>query len=76
MLEILPLALPSSMSPTSIVWCIFAVVCILWAIATAILLFHWRAYGTKTPRLKRMKRIYLIGSGILLASALSFIFSL
>ncbi len=57
-------------------WIIFIAVAIVWAVTSGILWFHWRAYGADTKRVKRIRRVYLTGSLVLLVLAMSFIFSL
>ncbi|GMU74148.1 MAG: hypothetical protein AMXMBFR44_3470 [Candidatus Campbellbacteria bacterium] len=75
MQNIFPFSFPTTFSPV-ILWVVFTLVVLAWVAASGILWFHWRAYGSQTKRVKRMKRVYLVGSLLLLALAMSFIFSL
>lgn len=68
-------ALPNTLSPV-ILWVIFAIVCIAWGILAGILVYHWNAYDAQSKRLKRIRRIFFIGSVSILSLAVSFIFSL
>lgn len=68
-------ALPNTLSPV-ILWVIFAVVCIVWSVLAGILVYHWNAYDAHSKRLIRVRRIFFIGSFVILSLAASFIFSL
>lgn len=69
------LSLPQEISP-ALLWVIFTAVILAWGVASGILWFHWGAYGSQTKRITRMKRVYIIGSILLLLLSVSFIFSL
>lgn len=73
--DIFSFSVPASFPP-AILWIIFIIVAVVWSIASGIMWFHWSAYGSQTKRVVRIKRVYLIGSLILLLLAMSFIFSL
>jgi hypothetical protein len=60
----------------SVFWVVFGLTLLVWAGMSAVLVYHWNTYGTGDPKIRRMKRVYFIGSSLLFLSALSFIFSL
>ncbi|GEM_PF-3826489 len=62
--------------PNKVYWALFGIAIFAWAIASSILWFHWRTYGSNTKRIVRIRRVYLVGSLIILSIAIGFIFLL
>ena len=57
-------------------WIVFAFIALGWLVVSGVLLYHWRSYGKGDTKVRRMGWTYLIGSILLLLSAISFIVSL
>lgn len=66
---------PHTLSPLFL-WIIFGIALVVWIICASILWYHWDAYDKESKRIKKSKRIFFIGSIIILLLAVSFIFSL
>jgi hypothetical protein len=57
-------------------WSLLGVAFLVWLGMTFILLYHWNSHCEGDPLAMRMKKIYIVGSLVLLVSAASFIISL
>ena len=64
----------TSLSPL-ILWAVLGVTFLVWAGMSAVLTYHWNNYASGDKRVRKMRRVFFVGSLVLFVSAISFIFS-
>lgn len=63
------LAMSHMNSLKSILWPAYGAFCVGYVIVTLILLYHWRRYALKNARIIFAQTVYLLISGVMLATA-------
>jgi len=53
-----------------IVWIVILAVLIIFLIASAVIFYHWSTYGYNSKTTSRAIKIYLIGSGLFIATGI------
>lgn len=68
------LSLPFPLS--NVLWGIFAVALIVFAISSTVLLYHWRSYGMNNKKILFAQTLYItVSIGIIIVAIISIIFS-
>ena len=68
-------ALLTEFVPPIVLWVVYAIVILIFAIVSVVITYHWKNYNVDSKMVGRLKKVYFLVSGtFLLAMAISAIF--
>ncbi|MCK5026938.1 MAG: hypothetical protein KAS07_00815 [Candidatus Pacebacteria bacterium] len=62
---------PAFFITPTMLWLVFAVVFVLFAVISAVIIYHWYTYGYAPKAVSRVLKVYFFGSGCIVISAIA-----